>query len=113
MSRGKVQIAADNTLRDREISPFVIDMENNGRLSASGVFRTQRTDVEALTDFHIGEARKKGFKSAEPTDIAIYAHGGLTGEETAAETAARWIPALYESRIFDLSSCGRPTSGRP
>src|SRR4029450_1996206 len=30
MSRGKVQLAADSTLRDREISPFVIDMENNG-----------------------------------------------------------------------------------
>src|SRR3989441_732797 len=85
------------------IPPIVIDMENNGRLSSSGVFRTQRTDVEALTDFHIGEARKKwGLTSAEPTDIAIYAHGGLTGEETAAETAARWIPALYESRIFPI-----------
>jgi hypothetical protein len=103
MSRGKVQLAADGTLRDREISPFVIDMENNGRLSGSGVFRTQRSDVEALTNFHIGEARKKwGLKSAEPTDIAIYAHGGLTGEETAAETAARWIPALYEARIFPI-----------
>jgi hypothetical protein len=103
MSRGKVQLAADSTLRDREISPFVIDMENNGRLSGSGVFRTQRSDVEALTSFHVGEARKKwGLKSAEPTDIAIYAHGGLTGEETAAETAARWIPALYEARIFPI-----------
>jgi len=103
VSRGKVQLAADGTLRDREISPFVIDMENNGRLSGSGVFRTQRSDVEALTNFHIGEARKKwGLKSGEPTDIAIYAHGGLTGEETAAETAASWIPALYEARIFPI-----------
>lgn len=103
MSRGRVQLAADGTLRDREISPFVIDMENNGRLSGSGVFRTQRSDVEALTNFHIGEARRKwGLKNSEPTDIAIYAHGGLTGEETAAETAARWIPALYEARIFPI-----------
>ena len=31
LDKGRVQIAADNTLRDREISPFVIDMENNGR----------------------------------------------------------------------------------
>ncbi len=103
MARGKVQIASDSTLRDRELSPFVIDMENNGRLSGSGVFRTQRTDVEALVDFHIGEARKKwSLKAAEPTDVAIYAHGGLTGEESAAETASRWIPALYESRIFPI-----------
>jgi len=103
MARGKVQIASDSTLRDRELSPFVIDMENNGRLSGSGVFRTQRTDVEALVDFHVGEARKKwSLKVAEPTDVAIYAHGGLTGEESAAETASRWIPALYESRIFPI-----------
>ena len=78
-------------------------MENNGRLSASGVFRTQRTDVEALVTFHIGEARKKwGLKATDPTDVAIYAHGGLTDEEAAAETAARWIPALYEEEIFPI-----------
>ena len=103
LDKGRVQIAADNTLRDREISPFVIDMENNGRLSASGVFRTQRTDVEALVTFHLGEARRKwGLKAIDPTDVAIYAHGGLTDEEAAAETAARWIPALYEEEIFPI-----------
>jgi hypothetical protein len=45
MDRGKVKIASDSTLRDREISPFVIDMENNGRLSDSGIFRTKPGDV--------------------------------------------------------------------
>jgi hypothetical protein len=101
--RGKVKIASDNTLRDREISPFIIDMENNGRLSNSGIFRTKPGDVEALVSFHIGEARKKwGLKAPEPTDVAIDAHGGLTGEEAAAETAARWIPALYEAKIFPI-----------
>jgi hypothetical protein len=103
VERGKVKIASDSTLRDREISPFIIDMENNGRLSDSGIFRTKPGDVEALVSFHIGEARKKwGLTAAEPTDVAIYAHGGLTGEDTAAETAARWIPALYEARIFPI-----------
>jgi hypothetical protein len=103
VERGKVKIASDHTLRDREISPFIIDMENNGRLSESGIFRTKREDVEALVSFHIGEARKKwGLKVAEPTDVAIYAHGGLTGEGVAAETAARWIPALYEAKIFPI-----------
>ena len=103
MDRGRVQIAADSTLRDREISPFIIDMENNGRLSASGAFRTQKGDVEALMNFHVGEARRKwGLKATEATDVAIYAHGGLTGEDTAAETAARWIPVLYERQIFPI-----------
>ena len=35
-------------------------------------------------------------------DIAIYAHGGLTSEDTAGETAAKWIPALYEHKIFPI-----------
>lgn len=103
MERGRVKLASDGNLRDREISPFLIDMENNGRLSTSGTFRTQKEDVEALVNFHIGEARKKwGLKATDPTDVAIYAHGGLTGEETAADTAARWIPALYEQQIFPI-----------
>jgi hypothetical protein len=38
--RGQVQIAADTILRNRELAPFIIDMENNGRLSTSGNFRT-------------------------------------------------------------------------
>jgi hypothetical protein len=78
-------------------------MENNGRLSTSGIFRTQTSDVEALVNFHIGEARKKwGLKAGEPTDVVIYAHGGLTSEAGAATTAARWIPALYEQHIFPI-----------
>lgn len=100
---GTVKMAADHTLRDREISPFVVDMENNGRLSSSGTFRTQRGDVNALVTDHVKAARAKwGLRPTAPLDVAVYAHGGLTGEETAAATAARWIPALYEERIFPI-----------
>ena len=103
VEKGKVEIASDAILRDRELAPFIVDMENNGRLSASGAFRTQKSDVEALASFHIGKARDRwNLKAADPTDVAIYAHGGLTGEESAADTAARWIPALYEARIFPI-----------
>lgn len=68
-------------LRDWEIAPFVIDMGNNGHLSGSGRFRTQPGD---------------------PVDLAIYAHGGLTGEDDVAATAAKWIPALYDANIFPI-----------
>ena len=103
MERGRVKLASDNVLRNREISPFIIDMENNGRLSNTGQFRTQVGDVDALVNLHIAEARKNwGLKDNAPTDIAIYAHGGLTSEEDAALTAASWIPALYEAKIFPI-----------
>ena len=78
-------------------------MENNGRLSNTGQFRTQVGDIDALVNVHIDEARKQwGLKDNAPTDIAIYAHGGLTSEEDAAKTAASWIPALYEAKIFPI-----------
>ncbi|MGH7966873.1 MAG: C1 family peptidase, partial [Candidatus Binatia bacterium] len=99
----KVQIASDLTLRNREISPFIVNMENNGLLSDSGTFRTQPGDVEALVNLQLAEARKRwGLGPQSPMDVAIYAHGGLTGEDTAAKTAAQWIPALYEAQVFPI-----------
>jgi hypothetical protein len=103
MAGGRVKLATDDTLRDREISPFVVDMKHNGELSDSGTFRTKRSDVEALVDFHLRQARQAwGTRATAPTDVAIYAHGGLTDEVQAARSAARWVPALYERQIFPI-----------
>ena len=103
LDAGKVQLASESSLRTREISPFIIDMENNGRLSNTGDFRTQESDIEALVTHHLGMARTAwGLGKNDPVDIAIYAHGGLTSEDTAGETAAKWIPALYEHKIFPI-----------
>lgn len=102
--RGKrVELAKDEQLRNREISPFVIDLENNGRLSNSGTFRTSAGDIAALVDIHLVEARRRWkLRDSESIDVAVYAHGGLTGENAAAETAANWIPALYGAQIFPI-----------
>jgi hypothetical protein len=103
LEAGKVQIAGEPSLRRREISPFVIDMANNGQLSNTGDFRTQDSDIEALVTHHIGMARIAwGLGKNDSMDIAIYAHGGLTSEDDAGETAAKWIPALYEQQIFPI-----------
>ena len=103
LNSGKVQLAGESSLRRREISPFIIDMENNGRLSNTGDFRTQDSDIEALVTHHLGMARTAwGLGKKDPVDIAIYAHGGLTSEDDAGETAAKWIPALYEEKVFPI-----------
>jgi len=100
---GAVQLAANRELRSHQLDPFIIDMENNGRLSNTGEFRTQLTDVRALVTQQLGDTRKLwGLKDSDPVDIAIYAHGGLTSENGAADTAAMWIKALYDSRIFPI-----------
>jgi hypothetical protein len=98
-----VVIAQDQVLRNREIAPFIIDMENNGLLSSTGDFRTNPDDIDSLINLHLSEACNKwGISKNGPVDIAIYAHGGLTGEDAGADTAARWIPALYNAKIFPI-----------
>src|SRR3989442_5412433 len=97
-----VSLASNAELRVREISPFIIDMENNGCLSRSGEFRTNEDDLKALVTIQLDAARKLWKVDSGLMDMAIYAHGGLTDEETAADTAARWIPALYQGQIFPI-----------
>jgi hypothetical protein len=96
-------ISTDETLADHEVSPFVVNMENEGRLSQRGRFRTNDDDLKALLTNHVPVARelwKLGPK--DPMDIAIYAHGGLTDEDAAAATARAWVPHLYTHKIFPI-----------
>lgn len=100
---GKVRLASDGTLRNREINPFIIDMANNGLLSNTGDFRTQDSDVDALVNQQVAIARSTwGLKDGDVMDVAIYAHGGLVSEDAASETAAKWIPALYDAKVFPI-----------
>lgn len=100
---GQVALAGERVLRNRELAPFVVDMENNGALSHTGEFRTNEDDLRALVTTHLAEFRRQwGLGQTQPVDVAIYAHGGLTSENTAADTAARWIPALYQARVFPI-----------
>ena len=101
-TEGKVSLATDPVLRIREINPFIINMQNNGVLSQSGDFHTNESDLEDLVTHHLQEARTLWKIGNGLMDVAIYAHGGLTGEATAAETAAKWIPSLYDNKIFPI-----------
>jgi hypothetical protein len=100
---GRAVVSSNPTLADHEISPFVVNMENEGRLSERGRFRTNDDDLHALFATHMRVASELwGLKAADTMDVAIYAHGGLTDEDAAAETARAWIPHLYSHRIFPI-----------
>jgi hypothetical protein len=99
---GLVVLAASEVLRNREISPFVIDLGNNGVLSNSGDFRTTPDDVRAIVDVHLAKARTEWSLGSQPIDVCIYAHGGLVSEGDAARIAAQWIPMLYDKKIFPV-----------
>lgn len=96
-------LSSDRQLARHQIAPYVVNMENNGRLSSSGAFRTGEDDVRALVTDYLEAARKDwGLAKAEPIDICLYAHGGLVGEGDAAETFAKWWPALYKARVLPV-----------
>ncbi|UNK50346.1 N-acetylmuramidase domain-containing protein [Lysobacter sp. S4-A87] len=100
---GRALVSSDPTLGDHEISPFVVNMENEGRLSERGRFRTGSDDLRLLVDHHLPEAcRVWGLGAQDAVDVAVYAHGGLTDENAAAKTARTWIPHLYSNRIFPV-----------
>jgi hypothetical protein len=100
--RGQVELAGGEVLRNREISPFVINVGNNGRLSNSGWFRTTADDVRAIVEVHLARARELWQAGEAPIDLCIYAHGGLVGERDAAAHAAKLVPLLYGQRIFPV-----------
>ena len=101
--RGKAGLSTDKILARHQLAPYVIDMENNGRLSSSGAFRTSEDDVRALVTDYLEAARKDwGLKAGEPVDVCLYAHGGLVGEDDAANTFAKWWPRLYAAKRFPI-----------
>ena len=96
-------VSSNPILAAHELNPFIINMENDGRLSQRGQFRTQPDDVDALLRIHLKEACRKWAIGASGTvDVAIYAHGGLNDEDAAAEAARFWVPKLYDERIFPV-----------
>jgi hypothetical protein len=100
---GRAVVSSNETLADHEISPFVINMENEGLLSQRGRFRTNIADLEALLENHVPVAQDRwGIGKRDTMDIAIYAHGGLTDENAAAQTARAWVPHLYTHKVFPI-----------
>ena len=100
---GKGVVSGNPVLAAHELSAFIVNMENNGRLSQRGQFRTQPSDVDALLRIHLKEACAKwGIGPGQAVDVAIYAHGGLNDENAAAESARLWVPKLYDEKIFPV-----------
>jgi hypothetical protein len=100
---GRAVVSSNETLADHEISPFVINMENEGLLSQRGRFRTNLGDLEALLENHVPVAQDRwDIGKSDTMDIAIYAHGGLTDEDAAAATARAWVPHLYTHKVFPI-----------
>lgn len=96
-------LSTNASISAQQITPYIINLGNNGRLSDTGSFTTTSRDLWLFATHYLPRAIKD-FKLGknDPIDLAIYAHGGLTGEDSAAATARTWIPSLYARRIVPL-----------
>jgi predicted alpha/beta hydrolase family esterase len=96
-------LSSNANLSAQQINPYIIDLENNGELSNSGQFSTEPQDLNDLLSFYLPNAIEQwGIQANQPIDVAIYAHGGLTPEDAAANTARTWVPALFAKKIFPV-----------
>lgn len=100
---GRDLLSSNPNVSAQQINPYVVDLENNGRLSDRGQFFTREEDLEKLVTYYLEAAIKQwNIQDNEPIDVAVYAHGGLTPESGAEITAKRWIPALFGWKIFPI-----------
>lgn len=100
---GTVRLSSNPSVRNQQINPYVVNLGNNGRLSDKGTFRTNETDLQELVTTYLNSALQEWQRpDGAPIDVALYAHGGLTPERAAADTASRWIPALFARGIYPV-----------
>jgi hypothetical protein len=98
-----ILLSGNSSISAQQINPYIINVGNNGVLSDVGPFATRVDDLRALLKTYIPNAAAQfGIGANEPIDIAIYAHGGLTDENGAAETARSWVPAIYSQKVFPV-----------
>jgi hypothetical protein len=96
-------LSSSRKVRNQQINPYVVNLGNEGFLSDRGEFRTSDVDLDQMVGYYLNTALDQwGVAADQPIDVALYAHGGLTPEGAAADTAARWIPELFARRIFPI-----------
>ena len=80
------------------LRPYVIDVGNNGELSASGDYWTTPDDLERLITVDIPQATQ-GWKTHR---IMLYLHGGLNDEKAAATRVAALRAPCLANEIYPL-----------
>jgi hypothetical protein len=96
-------LSSNASLSAQQINPYIINLTNNGNLSDSGQFATKPEDLHDLLSFYLKNALSAwNLGPQQPIDVAIYAHGGLTDENSAAGTARWWVPSLFNQRVFPV-----------
>jgi hypothetical protein len=82
-----------------DLRPHIISIGNDRLLREGGTFGTTRADVQHI--FEVDFPRLKAKHKIK--HLLLYAHGGLTGEDSAVQRLADVRPALLDKGVYPLS----------
>lgn len=81
------------------IRPHFVNLGNDGRFSASGLYSSDEEDVEDVVLAGFKETSKDW---AGPKRLMIYCHGGLNNEKASASRIASMLPYFLANEIYPL-----------
>ena len=84
-----------------DLRPHIISLGNNGVLKIDGTYGTSEEDVREI--FGLISRSIGGASSTPIKHLLLYAHGGLTAEDSAIQKVADLRPALLEAGVFPIS----------
>ena len=98
---GRVVVSSSPRLASHEISPFVVNMQNEGRLSERGEFRTFESDLTfCSTTIWTKKPANCGSSDSDVVDVALYAL--RPGNERRRGHGPRMDTSLVLERIFPV-----------
>jgi hypothetical protein len=81
------------------IRPHFVNLGNDGRFSATGIYSTDEGDVE---DVVLSEFKSKAQEWGPPAKLLLYAHGGLNDEKSSASRIASLRPYFLANQIYPI-----------
>lgn len=82
-----------------DLRPHIISIGNDGRLRAGGTFGTSEDDVRQIFEQDFSRVTASWKKKR----ILLYAHGGLTGEDSAIQRLADLRASMLEAEVYPIS----------
>ncbi len=82
-----------------EIQPHFINLGNDGQFSQSGIYSTDRQQVD---DVVLGGFSRTAKQWDAPAKLLLYAHGGLNGEKASASRIASLLPYFRANQIYPI-----------
>lgn len=90
---------ASNLIPLQAIRPYVINIGNNGFLSASGEYWTSDKDIDRLFESIAGTAEENNWPKKR---IMLYLHGGLNSEKEVARRIISFKNVCLENKIYPV-----------